>query len=56
MKKNSEKNFQTIEVNPINGNYYIEIPEWIMNEFEWYEGTELNIEVDNRSILITEMY
>jgi hypothetical protein len=55
MKKNPGENFGTIEVNPINGNYYIELPEWIINEFEWYEGTEINIEVDNHSIFITEI-
>lgn len=55
MQKNPEKNFTTVEVDPITGEYYLVIPEWIVNENGWYEGTELNMEVDGSSIIITEV-
>ena len=55
MQKNPEKNFTTVEVDPITGEYYINIPEWVLSEFGWYEGTEVNMEVDGDSILIREI-
>jgi hypothetical protein len=55
MQKNPEKNFTTVEVDPVTGEYYLVIPEWIVNENGWYEGTEVNMEVDGSSIIITEV-
>jgi hypothetical protein len=55
MQKNPEENFTTVEVDPITGEYYINIPEWVLSEFGWYEGTEVNMEVDGDSILIREI-
>lgn len=55
MKKNPAENFATIEVDPISGEYYITIPQWILDEKQWYEGTTVNIEDDGNSIIITEV-
>jgi bifunctional DNA-binding transcriptional regulator/antitoxin component of YhaV-PrlF toxin-antitoxin module len=55
MQKNPEKNFTTVEVDPVTGEYYITIPEWIVSEYGWYEGTEVNMEVDGDCIIITEL-
>tara|TARA_Y100000996_G_C21979720_1_gene419984 strand:+ start:70 stop:258 length:189 start_codon:yes stop_codon:yes gene_type:complete len=55
MQKNSAENFSTVEVDPVTGEYVIRIPEWIISEFGWYEGTEVNMEVDNGCIVITEL-
>ena len=54
MQKNFGKNLSNVESDPITGNYHIVIPEWIINEFEWYDGTEVNIEIDGQSIFISE--
>ena len=54
MKKKSEKNFQNIQVDPINGNYYIVIPEWIVNELSWYEDTEVSLSIEGGDLVITE--
>lgn len=54
MKKNSGKNFEKIQVNPIDGEYYITIPEWIMNEFSWYEDTEIQFDVESDELIIRE--
>jgi hypothetical protein len=54
MKKNSGKNFQILQVDPISGNYYITIPEWIANDLSWYEDTNLNLEVECGERIITE--
>lgn len=52
MQKNPAENFTTIEIDPVTGEHYIIIPEWICDEREWYEGMEVNIEVENDCIII----
>jgi len=53
MKKNPEEIFTTIEVD-VNGEYYAIIPEWIMNDQNWYEGTEIQFHTDGGEVIITE--
>tara|TARA_B100001939_G_C16927705_1_gene612480 strand:- start:1830 stop:2018 length:189 start_codon:yes stop_codon:yes gene_type:complete len=55
MEKNREKNFSTVEVDSVTGEYVMRVPEWIVSEFGWYEGTEINMEVDGECIVITEV-
>lgn len=55
MQKNPGENFTTIEVDPITGEYYVTIPEWILSEYGWYEGTVVNMEVEGNCIIITEV-
>ena len=55
MEKNREKNFSTVEVDSVTGEYVMKVPEWIISEFGWYEGTEINMEVDGDSVIITEV-
>ena len=55
MEKNREKNFSTVEVDSVTGEYVMKVPEWIVSEFGWYEGTEINMEVDGDSVIITEV-
>ena len=52
MQKNPAENFTTIEVDPVTGEHLLTIPEWICDENKWYEGTEVNIEVDGDSLII----
>ena len=47
-----QENFTTVEIDPVSGEHYIVIPEWICDENGWYEGVEVNIEVDGDSIII----
>ncbi len=55
MEKNREKNFSTVEVDSVTGEYVMRVPEWVVSEFGWYEGTEINMEVDGDSVIITEV-
>ena len=55
MQKNSQENFTTIEIDPVTGEHLLTIPEWICDEKGWYEGTEVNIEVENDCIIIREL-
>lgn len=54
MKKNSPENFRPLEVDPINGEYYVRIPEWIINELSWYEDTEIEFTIDGKEIILSE--
>ena len=56
MKKNSGKIFQPVQVDPITGNYYIIIPEWIANELSWYEDTEINFAVEGDEVILRERH
>ena len=52
MQKNPQENLTTVEIDPVSGEHYIIIPEWICDEKGWYEGVEVNIEVDVDSVII----
>jgi len=54
MKKNPEEIFTTIETDMVTGEYYTIIPEWIMNEMNWYDGTKINFNIDTDEVIITE--
>jgi hypothetical protein len=54
MKKNSEENIQPIQVDPITGEYYITIPEWMMNDLSWYEDTEIEFTLESNEIVLRE--
>ncbi len=54
MQKNSGKFLTTIEIDTVTGEYYTVIPEQLMNEFGWYEETNLQWVVDSDEIIITE--
>ena len=55
MEKNPDKNFTTVEVDPASDEYYVTIPEWIVNEMGWYEGTEIQWIVDGDEIFLREV-
>jgi antitoxin component of MazEF toxin-antitoxin module len=54
MKKNRAENFTTVEVDTVTGEFFVTIPQWILDEKGWYEGTNLNIEVDGDCLIITD--
>jgi hypothetical protein len=54
MKKNSGEIFDTIQVDPITGQYFIVVPEQIINELSWYEDTEIKIRLEGDEIVICE--
>jgi hypothetical protein len=54
MKKNSGDIFEPIEVDPISGDYFIKIPEQIMNELSWYEDTQICFTLDGDDVILSE--
>ena len=54
MLKNSGGYFSSIEVDMVTGEYHAIIPEWIINEMDWYEDTKLSWKTDGDEVIITE--
>jgi hypothetical protein len=54
MKKNFAENFQSVQVDPITGEYYITLPESVVNELEWYEDTSVRLTIEGNELIITE--
>ena len=54
MEKNPDKNFTSVEVDPATDEYCVKIPEWIINDMGWYEGTELEWNVEGNEIILKE--
>jgi len=53
MKKNSGGNSKFVQVDPITGEYYTLIPEWVINELDWYEDTEIYFNVEGNEVVLT---
>jgi hypothetical protein len=54
MQKKSGKIFESVQVDPINGEYYLVIPETIANELSWYEDTEISFNLEGNEVVLTE--
>ncbi len=54
MKKNRGDIFESIEIDPISGDYYITIPEQIMNDLEWYEDTKIKFSIEGSEVILSE--
>lgn len=54
MKKNSGEIFESIQVDPITGKYFVIIPEQIINELSWYEDTEIKFLLDGEEVILSE--
>ena len=54
MLKNSGGYFSSIEVDMVTGEYHVIIPEWVINEMNWYEDTKLSFKTDGGEVIITE--
>jgi hypothetical protein len=54
MKKNSGEIFESLQVDPISGEYYLVVPEEIVNELSWYEDTEVCFTLDGDEVVLSE--
>ena len=50
-----EQNICPIEIDPVTDEYKLTIPEWLLNDMGWYEGTELQWIQDSDIICIEEV-
>ena len=54
MKHDSASQIQPITTDPLTGEYKLTIPEWMINEYGWYEGMNLEWFIDIDGIHILE--
>lgn len=54
MRKKSGGYHQPLQVDPINGDYYIIIPEAVVNQLSWYEDTEIEFEIESNELVLRE--
>ena len=54
MKKNPGEIFESVQVDPITGDYYVIIPEIVANELSWYEDTEIEFKIEGDEVILTE--
>jgi hypothetical protein len=54
MRKNSGEIFRALQVDPITGEYYLVIPEQLVNDLAWYEDTEIKLELSGTEIILSE--
>ena len=54
MRKNSAEDKRPIEVDTVSGEYYVRIPEWVVNDQGWFEDTEVGFKTDGDELIITE--
>ena len=53
MQKNSG-DILTVEVDPVTDEYTLQLPEWVVNDLGWYEGTKLRLDIDGGDVILTE--
>jgi hypothetical protein len=54
MKKNFGDNIRPVEVDAISGEYYVTLPEWVINELSWYEDTEIEFNLEGDEVILKE--
>ena len=52
MRKNSGPIKVSLGVDEITGYYMIDLPEFLINDMGWYEGTVLELRVDGNDLVI----
>lgn len=54
MKKNFGEIFESLQIDPITGEYFLTIPESIVNELSWYEDTEISFKLEGNDVVLSE--
>tara|TARA_B100000902_G_scaffold206444_1_gene196691 strand:+ start:122 stop:328 length:207 start_codon:yes stop_codon:yes gene_type:complete len=53
MQKNNAEDKRPIEVDQVTGEYYVRLPEWVVNDQSWFEDSEVNFKTDGGELIIT---
>lgn len=54
MKKKFGNIFESLQVDPISGEYYLVVPESVVNELSWYEDTEISFTIEGNEVVLRE--
>ena len=56
MQKNPQENFTDIEIDPVSGEHYVTIPEWICDEKGWYDTSAHMLWIGERTRNLDEAH
>jgi hypothetical protein len=56
MEKKSHRISTTVRIDPVTDEYVVSLPETFCNELDWYEGTEVVMNLDVDGIFLEEEY
>ncbi len=56
MEKKSHRISTTVRIDPVTDEYIVSLPESFCNELDWYEGTEVVMNLDVDGIFLEEEY
>lgn len=56
MEKKSHRILTAIRFDPVSDEYVVSLPESFCNELDWYEGTEITMNLDVDGIFLEEEY
>jgi len=56
MEKKSHRIKTTIRFDPVSDEYVVSLPESFCNELDWYEGTEIMMNLDADGVFLEEEY
>jgi hypothetical protein len=54
MQKKFGEIFESLQVDPITGQYYLTIPESIISELSWYEDSEISFKIEGNEVVLSE--
>jgi hypothetical protein len=56
MEKKSHRILTSVRIDPVSDEYIVSLPESFINELDWYEGTEVAMNLDVDGIFLEEKY
>tara|TARA_B100000902_G_scaffold304081_1_gene292278 strand:- start:191 stop:370 length:180 start_codon:yes stop_codon:yes gene_type:complete len=56
MEKKSHRISTTVRIDPVTDEYVVSLPESFCNELDWYEGTEIVMNLDVDGVFLEEDY
>jgi len=56
MEKKSHRILTSIRFDPVSDEYVVSLPESFCNELDWYEGTEIVMNLDVDGVFLEEDY
>ena len=54
MQKKFDHENTTVEIDPLSGEYYTVIPEWVIHDMNWYEGSEISFDIESDEVIIRD--
>ena len=54
MQKKFDHEKTPVEIDPSSGEYYTVIPEGVIHDMNWYEGSEISFDIESDEVIIRD--